>query len=265
MVTAAEFVALARSQEGDRYIFGHEVSPSDSDPSAFDCSELIEWVGARLGVTPRIPDGSWNQYRHSAAHGLTIPVADAYSVRGALLFIFRDKNGRPVDPGIARPAQSHVAISLGDGRTIEARGAAYGVGVFTAIGRGWTHASLIPGVDYSTGHETPDEEGETMRVREFVLGMQAHPERIDRLVDAGVIGPRKQATKDYWKGLLADPDHPAWLNFVNAFEVQTALNIAKAASLSIPAGSGGVVQLKPEDVEAIQNGVVSEFARRLAG
>src|SRR5690606_6378441 len=104
-----------------------------------------------------------------------------------------------------------------------------------AIGRGWTHASLIPGVDYSTGHETPDEEGETMRVREFVLGMQAHPERIDRLVDAGVIGPKKQATKDYWKGLLADPDHPAWLNFVNALEVQTALNIAKAASLSIPA------------------------------
>src|SRR5690606_28256094 len=206
MVTAAEFVALARSQEGDRYIFGHEVSPSDSDPSAFDCSELIEWVGARLGVTPRIPDGSWNQYRHSAAHGLTIPVADAYSVRGALLFIFRDKNGRPVDPGIARPAQSHVAISLGDGRTIEARGAAYGVGVFTAIGRGWTHAALIPGVDYSTGHETPDEEGDEEMIRQLTAALR--PEDIDRAHDTGVVGPNTKQSRNTWKARLANPDDP---------------------------------------------------------
>ena len=70
-----------------------------------------------------------------------------------------------------------------------------------------------------------------MRVKEFVLGMQAHPERIDRLVDAGVIGPKKQATKDYWRGLLASPDDPAWLNFVNALEVQTAILASRQASL----------------------------------
>lgn len=254
MVTAAEFVALARSQEGDRYIFGHEVSPSDSDPSAFDCSELIEWVGARLGVTPRIPDGSWNQYRHSAAHGLTIPVADAYPVRGALLFIFRDKNGRAVDPGIARPARSHVAISLGDGRTIEARGTAYGVGVFTATGRGWTHAGLIPGVDYSTDHETPDEEGDEEMMRQLTAALE--PADVDRAIDKGTIGPNTPEARAYWKGLLAHPDDPAWHRW-------WAVVFLRAAEPSV--GGGGVVQLKPEHVEAIQNGVASEFARRLVG
>ena len=40
------FVELLLSQDGDRYIFGHEVSPSDSDPDAFDCSELVQWAEA---------------------------------------------------------------------------------------------------------------------------------------------------------------------------------------------------------------------------
>src|SRR5690606_38373838 len=162
------------------------------------------------GVTPRIPDGSWNQYRHSAAHGLTIPVADAYSVRGALLFIFRDKNGRPVDPGIARPARSHVAISLGDGRTIEARGTAYGVGVFTAIGRGWTHAGLIPGVIYSASPEPgQDEEGDDdMTIRQLTAALR--PEDIDRAHDTGVVGPNTKQSRNTWKARLANPNDPNW-------------------------------------------------------
>jgi hypothetical protein len=41
-----------------------------------------------------------------------------------------------------------VAISLGDGRTIEARGSAYGVGIFSANGRGWTAGGLVPGMKY---------------------------------------------------------------------------------------------------------------------
>ncbi|WP_163870143.1 hypothetical protein [Myxococcus eversor] len=58
-------------------------------------------------------------------------MAEALRTRGALLY---------------RPG--HVAISLGDRRTIEARGSAYGVNIFSANGRGWTSGALIPGLKY---------------------------------------------------------------------------------------------------------------------
>lgn len=143
MIAAADLVDLLVSQDGDRYIFGVEVSAGTADPTAFDCSELVEWACARLGVTPRMPDGSWYQARHVRSHGLEIPVAEAIDTAGALLFRF---SSSPFTGG--RPASAHVAVSTGDGRTIEARSTRHGVGRFSAHGRGWTHAGLIPGVDY---------------------------------------------------------------------------------------------------------------------
>lgn len=124
--TAANFVALALKQAGDRYIFGHEVSKSDPDPDAFDCSELVEWAAARVGASPRVPDGSSAQL----AHVRRISVAQGKRTRGALLF----------HPG-------HVAISLGDGRTIEAANRRYGVRTLEAGSR-FTAAGLLPGLRY---------------------------------------------------------------------------------------------------------------------
>ncbi len=127
--TAEAFVQRALAQSGDRYVFGAEANPNDPNPRAFDCSELVQWAAAQVGVS--IPDGTMNQLPHIQRAGLTIPVARAIGTRGALLF---------------RPG--HVAISLGDGRTIEAKGSKYGVGVFSAHGRGWTVGGLIPGMRY---------------------------------------------------------------------------------------------------------------------
>jgi cell wall-associated NlpC family hydrolase len=46
-----------------------------------------------------------------------------------------------------RSDPNHIAISLGDGRTMEARGRKYGVGIFdNAAGREWTAAGTIPGL-----------------------------------------------------------------------------------------------------------------------
>lgn len=131
------------SQADDRYIFGHEVRLTDPNPSAFDCSELIEWGCAQLAVEPTMPDGSWMQARHVKAARLLMPVDTAIATRGALLFRF---SADPFTGG--RPEHAHVAMSLGDGRTIEARDTAHGVGVFPALDRGWTHAGRIPGLDY---------------------------------------------------------------------------------------------------------------------
>lgn len=140
MVNVEELLLEALGQQGKQYIFGREVLFSDADPAAFDCSELIEWACRRKGVY--MPDGSWYQWRFCSVKRVSIETA--INTRGALLFRFVG------DPDVGgRPASAHVAWSLGNGTTIEARGSRWGVGVFTALNRGWTHAALIPGVDHT--------------------------------------------------------------------------------------------------------------------
>jgi cell wall-associated NlpC family hydrolase len=124
----AKFVALALQQAGDRYGFGAEAAPSDPDPRAFDCSELVEWAAARAGISPRVPDGSSAQRAHCERHGTMISSLKARSTKGALLFM----------PG-------HVAISLGNGKTIEAMNVSQGVRQGSFSGRGWTGFAKIPG------------------------------------------------------------------------------------------------------------------------
>lgn len=134
--TAAAFVAKALEMEGKPYIFGAEVGLKDSSPRAFDCSELVQWACAQVGVS--IPDGSGAQFGACIGADLQISPTAAKHIRGALLFrISRDSM-----------VPSHVAISLGDGRTIEARGKDYGVGQFSSEGRGWTAGALVPGMRY---------------------------------------------------------------------------------------------------------------------
>lgn len=144
MTPVNDLLALLKAQAGDRYVFGAEARHSDPDPDTFDCSELIEWACARLGVTPRMPDGSWYQARHVRNHNTGTTVARALATPGALLFRFSS------DPYSGdRPRSAHVAVSLGNSQTVEARSTSLGVGVFGgASGRTWTHAGLIPGVDY---------------------------------------------------------------------------------------------------------------------
>jgi len=143
MVRNIDVVLLALSQAGDKYVYGAEASPSVENPNAFDCSELIEWVCNRLEVIPTVPDGSWLQFQHCDSHGTDVSPTRGLGTLGALLFWF---DGNPMGPN--RPSGAHVAISLGDGRTIEARSEKHGVGVFGPEGRSWTHAALIPGVEY---------------------------------------------------------------------------------------------------------------------
>ena len=177
-VTAGAFVDLALSQSGDPYIFGVEVSPSDPDPDAFDCSELVQWVGARLDVHPTIPDGAYYQWRHCRNYNLAIPVQRGIDTRGALLFV---GDGT----GAGRAAITHVAISLGDGSTIEARGSRWGVGSWQARGR-FQWACLIPGIDYTHQEDTmtPAQEAklteEFTTLRQMISFMQAQMVNLDK-------------------------------------------------------------------------------------
>jgi cell wall-associated NlpC family hydrolase len=135
--TVSDLLDLLDSQEGDKYIFGSSASPSESDPAAFDCSHLIYWGCQRLGIS--IPDGSWRQYQYCVEHGTVLSIEQAIRTPGALLFYFE---GDPMQA--ERPRNAHVAVSHGDGTTIEARSSKYGVGTFRAHGRRWSHAATIP-------------------------------------------------------------------------------------------------------------------------
>lgn len=136
VVTGKKVVQKAMSQAGDPYIFGYEVDLKDVDPEAFDCSELVEWTCAQLGVEPRMPDGAAAQADHCGRNGTKITIQEAVKTPGALLFRLY-------------PSGNHVVISRGDGSTIEAKGKDYGVGVFSTAGRGWNYAARIPGVTYA--------------------------------------------------------------------------------------------------------------------
>jgi cell wall-associated NlpC family hydrolase len=133
------FLDEAQAQVGDRYIFGAETDLDDPNPEAFDCSELTQWAAHQAGVT--IPDGAAGQYRYLKNMGLLIPVEEAKRTPGALLFHFAsDPTG-----GSGEPPVAHVAISTGDGRTIEARNSRAGV-VNADAGDRFTFAAIIPGI-----------------------------------------------------------------------------------------------------------------------
>jgi cell wall-associated NlpC family hydrolase len=139
-VTTQNFLDAALSQQGKPYVWGAKGSAADPSPAAFDCSGLTTWAAARAGVT--IPDGAAHQYVWLKEQGATMTVQQALQTPGALLFHF-DSEPQPGLTG--EPAVAHVAISLGNGMTMEAKGHAYGVGVFQA-GNRFNYAGMIPGM-----------------------------------------------------------------------------------------------------------------------
>lgn len=137
------FLDSATAQAGDRYVFGATASIDDADPDTFDCSELVKWAAGRHGVD--VPDGTWLQYLDLKSEGATMSVEEAINTPGALLFSFPSEP----QPGQGRPSSAHVAISLGDGRTIEAANPRKGVIFGEAEGR-FNFAGFIPGLTDGT-------------------------------------------------------------------------------------------------------------------
>jgi cell wall-associated NlpC family hydrolase len=140
---AEMFIQQALAQKGDTYVFGAEADLADADPETFDCSELTQWAADQVGVT--IPDGAMYQYLELKDQSRLMSVEEALRTPGALLFYFSDEP----TPGGGRPSSAHVAISLGNGQTIEAKGSSYGVDTFDAgdPGERFNYAGMIPGME----------------------------------------------------------------------------------------------------------------------
>lgn len=112
----------ALAQKGKPYVWGA------SGPGSFDCSGLVQEATRAGGKVLTKPAAS--QWATCRQQGRTISVDTALRTRGALLF--RIGSGG-----------NHVAISLGNGQTMEARGTAYGTGVFDrASHQGWTGGAM---------------------------------------------------------------------------------------------------------------------------
>lgn len=157
----------AISQTGKPYVLGAEWTPGEPPPEAEDCSELVQNACDDAGVTPAMPDGAYYQWRHCVNHGTVLgSIREGVDTRGALLFV-----EDPLAP-TTFDTIPHVAISLGDGTTVEARGRAWGVGSFTAAGR-FQHAARIPGVDYTPRPTWPADEEDPMR--QYVLDVPWQP------------------------------------------------------------------------------------------
>jgi cell wall-associated NlpC family hydrolase len=126
---AAHLIILALKEVGKPYLLGSE-GPLAESLNTWDCSEFVQNVLARAGVqqvtdsneraTPIAAfDGAAMQWERSRS---VLPFADAVKLPGALLFV-QSATSYPDKPRHI----GHVAISLGNGYILEARGKAYGV------------------------------------------------------------------------------------------------------------------------------------------
>ena len=140
-----DFLHQAEAQNGEQYIYGANADFNNPHPKAFDCSDLVQWATHRVGIS--MPRTASEQYEFLRKGGHMIPVEQAVHTPGALLFNFSS------NPDDGQPAHGHVAISLGNGKTMEALGPQYGVGSWNANTTRFNYAAVIPGL--SPGPSTP--------------------------------------------------------------------------------------------------------------
>ncbi|HEY0312929.1 MAG TPA: peptidoglycan-binding domain-containing protein [Allosphingosinicella sp.] len=149
MATGQQMLALAATRVGEAYV-NVQVPKDDANwHGPWDCAEFMSWLvyqvsGQLYGCTddndpPATADaytGSWKS--DSARRGQRIPWQQAAATVGAVLLRY------PPQPG----TMGHIAVSDGNGGTVEARGHAYGVCRASADGRDWDTGVLVPGITY---------------------------------------------------------------------------------------------------------------------
>lgn len=155
MYKGEDIINVGDDHIGENYVFG-AISPL-ANPNwhgPWDCAEFISWCtyqayGIIFAVRPPDPrdgesySGWW--YEDAISGKRDIPVAQAIGTHGAILV----RRPRVVQK---KKKIGHVAISLGDGTTLEAKDSATGVAVVPNVaGRLWHIGVHLPGVDYGAG------------------------------------------------------------------------------------------------------------------
>jgi N-acetylmuramoyl-L-alanine amidase len=146
-IKGIDFINLAKTRLGEKYVFGADVPLSDTNwHGPWDCAEFVTWVvyqttGKIYGcinnnaLNPEPYTGGWV---HDLDRGLVIDVGvkKAAAAVGGILLRFGNSG-------------KHIVFSQGSGLTVEAKGKAYGV-VESKIGNlaSWDYGIFIPGVTY---------------------------------------------------------------------------------------------------------------------
>jgi N-acetylmuramoyl-L-alanine amidase len=218
MATGKDMLDLALTRVGERYVNVRVPKDDGSWHGPWDCAEFMSWLvyqvsGRLYGCTnnedaPHIAEaytGSWKA--NSAALGQRIPWQRAAATTGAVLLRY------PPQPG----TMGHIAVSDGNGGTVEARGRAYGVVRYTANNRDWDTGVLIPWMDYDSPEDGVVVAAPTLlyaagranmlssvtrRIQEALQEAGAEPGAID-----GIFGPQTTsavAAFQALKGLVVD-------------------------------------------------------------
>jgi hypothetical protein len=225
MASGAQLLKLAEKHIGEKYINVQVPKDNAKWTGPWDCAEFASWLAYQMvgklfgcrddGADPAVADAYSGAWVRDATDG-TLGVAtqsDANNTPGIVLI------RRPPLPG----KMGHVAISDGQGGTVEAAGVNLGVRRDEVEGRLWHHFALIPELTYTSSGivtlpkplpvlltiETPPIRNNL--VRRVQLALRAHgfdPGRIDgqygphtvaavesfqtmnRLVADGICGPR---------------------------------------------------------------------------
>lgn len=157
MPTGSSLFARAEQHLGERY--EHRVVPKDKPDyrGPWDCAEFASWLvyqevqklyGCRNNAAePATADAYTGYWRRDAkALGRMIPVEQAAGIKGA--FLLRYPPDGPEEMG-------HIAVSDGQGGTVEAMDGGRGVARGKVTGRRWDTGVLIEGIDYDAAHDVP--------------------------------------------------------------------------------------------------------------
>lgn len=157
--TVGDLIRLGLSKVGYAYSTGP--SRTTGADGYFDCSGFTYFLNQNVGG----PTPGWDPQSHLQAlfcrdHGLLVPgqvgsqaQIDAAPI-GACLF---EGPAHAYIGGAGIPG--HVAVKIGDNKTVEAMGHAWGTCVGRIHGRNWSNAGLFPSIDYGTsdsGGVNPD-------------------------------------------------------------------------------------------------------------
>ncbi|MFI5160990.1 MAG: peptidoglycan-binding protein [Sphingobacteriales bacterium] len=148
-MTGDDIVFLGDKHVGEPYVLGALVPKDDANyKGPWDCAEFVSWLyyqtfGMLYGCdnnhgNPRTADaysGYWARDAHKL--GQIITIEEAKATPGAAILRLAG-NGEV----------GHIAVSDGNGGTVEAHGKADGITNSVVDGRRWDMGVLVPGVEY---------------------------------------------------------------------------------------------------------------------
>ena len=149
--TAEKLVALARAHcnIGEKYRLGAFV-PKDKQEhhGPWDCAEFVSWCiyqiagclyGCENNAGPAASADAYTGYweRDAKARGRMISIDEAARTPGAILLRYPPQSGT-----------GHIALSDGQGHTLEAKGTQFGVVTDKVSGRRWDTGMLIEEITY---------------------------------------------------------------------------------------------------------------------